>query len=313
VTHYSAVFPGQGSQHGGMGRALHDSFPEARAVFEQADRALEDGLARICFEGSDDDLARTEITQPALLTASMAALRVLETRGFRPSAVAGHSLGEYTALVAAGTLGFEDALRSVRLRGRFMQEAVPVGEGAMAAILGLEREALEEVCRVAADGRVVAAANINGPGQIVVAGHTEAVERAIQGALASGARRAVRLPVSAPFHCVLMDPAARRLEPVLRAIEFRDPGPTVYTNVDAAPVRTGEQARDALLRQVASPVLWYQEVVQMVRDGITKFVEVGPGRVLSGLIRRIAKDVRVFSVSEPGDVEPVIRELEAAR
>jgi [acyl-carrier-protein] S-malonyltransferase len=297
------LFPGQGSQHPGMGRDLHDSFPESREIFERADAALGFPLARLCFEGSEEDLARTEITQPAVLTVSIAALRALEARGVRPGGAAGHSLGEYSAHVAAGTITFEDAVRTVHLRGRFMQEAVPLGVGSMAAILGLDRAAMERICAEAAEGEIVSPANLNGGGQIVIAGHAGAVRRASARALEAGAKRAVPLAVSAPFHCALMEPARERLRPVLEAVPFRDPDVPVYTNVDAEPVRSGRAAREALLRQVASPVRFEDSVRRMAADGFLRFAEVGPGRVLAGLVRRIRKDVEVLGASTVDEIE----------
>lgn len=312
MTRYAAIFPGQGAQHPGMGKDLAAAESAAAAVFGQADDALELPLTELCFRGSEADLARTEITQPAILTASVAAYRAFAARGGpAPAAAAGHSLGEYSAHVAAATMSFSDAVRAVRQRGRFMQEAVPEGVGAMAAILGLEREQLEAVCREAAGGEVVACANFNGPGQIVIAGHAGAVARACAGASAAGARRAVPLQVSAPFHCSLMEPAAQRLGPVLDRVAFGDPVIPVYTNVDAAPVRAAGDARAALVRQVASPVRWDEEVERMLADGIDTFVEFGPGKVLAGLIRRIRKDARVHSVSDAESLDATLAALEA--
>jgi [acyl-carrier-protein] S-malonyltransferase len=302
------IFPGQGSQHRGMGQALALAFPEARAAFAEADEALGFPLSELCFAGSEEDLARTENTQPAILAASIAAWRVLEARGVHPAAVAGHSLGEYSALVAAGSLTLADAVRIVRERGRFMQEAVPLGVGAMAAVLGLAGGDLSRLCQEEARGEVVAAANLNGPDQVVIAGHAGAVARVVDRAKEAGARRAVPLPVSAPFHCALMEPAATRLRPVLAAAAFRDPAVPVYTNVDAAPVRTGEEAREALGRQVASTVRWQEEVEAMAAAGLTRFLEVGPGKVLAGLVRRIGKDLTVLSVGDPEGVAAVLRE-----
>lgn len=313
VSRIAAVFPGQGSQYPGMGQALAEAFPEARRVFEEADAALQTSLTATCFSGSEEDLSRTETTQPAILTTSIAAWRALRARGFEPAGAAGHSLGEYSAHVAAGTIAFEDAVRAVRQRGRFMQEAVPVGAGAMAAILGLDAGAVEGLCAAAAAGQVVAPANRNGGGQVVIAGDAEAVDRACKAALAAGAKRAVRLPVSAPFHCELMLPAAKRLEAVLRAIPFMDPAFPVYANCDARPMTRGDDAREGLMRQVASPVLWEDEVARMVRDGFDVFIEIGPGRILSGLIRRIAPGARVVAVSEPPGLDEAMRVLETVR
>jgi [acyl-carrier-protein] S-malonyltransferase len=313
VKPFAALFPGQGAQHPGMGRDLADSEPAAAAVFRAADDALGFALSKLCFEGPEAELARTEITQPAILTVAMAAFRAFTARGGpAPVAAAGHSLGEYAAHVVAGTLTFEDAVRAVRQRGRFMQEAVPQGAGAMAAILGLERATLERICAEAAGDEIVSAANINSPEQIVIAGHAGAVARASAAAVLAGAARAVPLQVSAPFHCALMKPAAERLSPVLAALTLCDPSIPVYTNVDATPVRTAEGSRDTLVRQVASPVRWSDEVNRMVDDGIDTFIEFGPGRVLAGLMRRIRKGVRVVSVPDVSGLSAALHELEAA-
>ena len=292
-----------------MGKELADAFPESREVFQIADRELGTDLSSICFEGTEEELALTENTQPAILTVSVAALRALEAQGLRPHAAAGHSLGEYSAHVAAGTVEFRDAVRTVRLRGRFMQEAVPVGTGAMAAILGLDRVRVEEICAGAAGDEVVQAANLNAPGQIVIAGHKGAVDRAVEASREAGAMKAVPLAVSAPFHSSLMLPAADRLARVLAELQMRDPAFPVYTNVDAAPVTSTQHARDALERQVASPVRWQEEVEQMVASGVETFVEIGPGKVLKGLLRRIHKAARVLAVSDPKGVESAVREL----
>ncbi len=307
------LFPGQGSQQPGMGKALAEAFPESRAVFAEADATLSFPLSRICFEGSDAELARTENTQPAVLAASIAALRALESRGVVATAAAGHSLGEYSAHVLAGTLAFADAVRVVRQRGRFMQEAVPLGEGAMAAILGLARESVDRICREVADGQIVSSANLNGPDQVVIAGHAPAVSRAAEASRLAGARRVIPLAVSAPFHCSLMEPARERLARVLEGIPFSDPSMPVYANVDGEPVSSAGAARDALVRQVVAPVRWEDLVERMVAAGIHTFVEVGPGRVLAGLVRRIAREVRVLSVEDPEGVASVARELGGGR
>jgi len=293
-----------------MGKDVASSSPAAAAVFRAADEALGFDLSALCFEGAEADLVRTEITQPSILTVAVAHFRAFAERGgAQPVAAAGHSLGEYAAHVAAGTLAFEDAVRSVRQRGRFMQEAVPEGVGAMAAILGLDRASVVAVCQAAAGGEIVSLANINGPDQIVIAGHAGAVVRACEGAIVAGAKRAIPLQVSAPFHCALMEPAARRLEDVLAAVTFCDPAIPVYTNVDARPVREAGAARDALVRQVASPVRWDEEIARMADDGIATFVEFGPGRVLSGLVRRIRKGARVLSVPDAAGLDTALLEL----
>jgi [acyl-carrier-protein] S-malonyltransferase len=297
------VFPGQGSQAVGMGRALWEAFPESRGVYEEADAVLGLALSRLCFEGPEAALQLTANTQPALLATSVAGLVPLVARGARPGWVAGHSLGEYTALVAAGAIGLGDALRTVRRRGQYMQEAVPVGVGAMAAILGLDLAAVEAACREAAAGEVVSPANVNSPGQVVIAGHAAAVERASDLCLKRGAKRAVRLPVSAPFHCALMKPAQDRLAPELAAVAFRDPEVPVVNNVDARVVRRGDECRDALVRQVSGAVRWQECVELLAREGVDTFVEVGAGTVLSGLVRRIAKGARVLNVDSPESLE----------
>jgi [acyl-carrier-protein] S-malonyltransferase len=305
------VFPGQGSQQVGMGKALADAFPESRAVYAQADAALGFPLSTLCFEGPEADLQLTANTQPAILATSVAALRPLLARGIEPQRVAGHSLGEYSALVAAGALSLEDALRTVRRRGQYMQEAVPVGVGAMAAILGLDLAAIEAACREAAQGEVVAPANVNSPGQVVIAGHTAAVARASEKCKAAGAKRAVPLPVSAPFHCALMQPAQDRLAPELEALAFRDPAPPLVNNVDAALVRDGAACRAGLVRQVSGTVRWQESVERLAQEGVTTFVEVGPGTVLSGLVKKIAKGARVLNVDTPESLEATVAALGA--
>jgi [acyl-carrier-protein] S-malonyltransferase len=306
------VFPGQGSQQVGMGRALAAAFPASRAAFDEADAALGFPLSRLCFEGPEAELQLTANTQPAILTASIAALRPLVARGVRPDWVAGHSLGEWTALVAAGSLGLAEAVRSVRRRGEYMQEAVPVGTGAMAAVLGLDLAGVEAACAEAAQGEVVAAANVNSPGQVVIAGHAAAVERASAACKARGARRAVPLPVSAPFHCALMRPAQERLAPVLEALAFADPAPPLVNNVDAEPVRDAAACRAGLLRQVSGTVRWQQAVERLAAEGVTTFIEVGPGTVLSGLVRKIAKGARVLNVDSPDSLETTVAALRDA-
>jgi [acyl-carrier-protein] S-malonyltransferase len=303
------VFPGQGSQEVGMGRDLAEAFPESRAVFEEADAALGFPLSRLCFGGPEEQLQLTANTQPAILATSVAALRPLVARGVRPDWVAGHSLGEYSALVAAGALPLAEALRTVRRRGQYMQEAVPVGVGAMAAILGLDLPAIETACREAAQGEVVSPANVNSPGQVVIAGHAAAVDRAAERCRAAGARRAVRLPVSAPFHCALMGPAQARLAEDLAALELRDPAVPLVSNVDARAVRDASSCRDGLVRQVSGAVRWQESVELLAREGVTTFVEVGPGTVLSGLVRRIAKGARVLNVESAESLEAALAGL----
>ena len=299
------VFPGQGAQKVGMGKALADAFPVCRETFEEADAALGEALSTLCFAGPEDRLQLTENTQPAILAVSVAACRLAESHGVRPAFAAGHSLGEYSAHVAAGTLSFADALRTVRRRGQYMQQAVPVGEGAMAAILGLDADAVAAACRDAAaetGGRVVSPANINAPGQVVIAGHHDAVARA--GALAKekGAKRVIPLAVSAPFHCALMKPAEERLAPELRALTAKDPSIPVVANVDAEPKRDVRSAIEALVQQVSSPVRWDDVVRRLIAEGVTRFVELGPGTVLAGLIRKIDRSVTVVSVEDPEGV-----------
>ncbi len=299
------VFPGQGAQKVGMGKALADAFPVCRETFEEADAALGEALSTLCFAGPEDRLQLTENTQPAILAVSVAACRLAESRGVRPAFAAGHSLGEYSAHVAAGTLSFADALRTVRRRGQYMQQAVPVGEGAMSAILGLDADAVASACRDAAaetGGRVVSPANINAPGQVVIAGHHDAVARA--GALAKekGAKRVIPLAVSAPFHCALMKPAEERLAPELRALTTNDPSIPVVANVDAEPKRDARSAIEALIQQVSSPVRWNDVVRRLIAEGVTRFVELGPGTVLAGLIRKIDRSVTVVSVEDAAGV-----------
>ena len=287
------VFPGQGSQHVGMGKALARTFSVCRETFEQADDALGEPLSRLCFEGPADALTLTANTQPAVLAVSVAAYRLLTSRGIRPSLVAGHSLGEYSAHVAAGTMSFADALRTVRRRGRYMQEAVPVGEGAMAAVLGLDAAVVGQACEEAAEGEVVSPANLNAPGQVVIAGSREAVARAGARAKELGARRVMPLPVSAPFHCALMKPAQVRLGPELRALVVSDPEFPIIANVDAEPKQGAAAAIDALVEQVCAPVQWEAVVRRLSSSGVRTYVEIGPGTVLSGLIKKIDRGAHV--------------------
>jgi [acyl-carrier-protein] S-malonyltransferase len=307
------LFPGQGSQKVGMGRALADAFPESKAVFQEADEALGFGLSSLCFDGPEDQLQLTANTQPAILATSVAAHRALALRGGAAAFVAGHSLGEYSALVAAGSLPLRAAVTIVRRRGEYMQEAVPVGVGAMAAVLGLDLPAIEKACREAAGDEVVAPANINSPGQVVIAGHSGAVDRASELCRSAGAKKAVRLPVSAPFHCSLMKPAQQRLEKDLDATAFGDPSPALVNNVDARVVSTGAECRDGLVRQVSAPVLWQDCVERLVSEGVEAFVEVGPGRVLGGLVKRIAKGASVWSVEDPESLDQALTALAAGR
>lgn len=302
MTRLAFVFPGQGSQKVGMGRDWAEAFPASRAVFEEADRVLGFGLTRLCWEGPDEELTLTANLQPALVATSVAILRAVETTGARPVAVAGHSLGEYSALVAAGTLELADALRLTRRRGELMQQAVPVGEGAMAAILALDDRAVAEIVAEAAGGEVLSVANLNAPGQVVIAGHHAAVLRAVE--IARERRGKPRLlPVSAPFHCPLMAPARAGLAPLLAATTFRDPTVPVVTNVDAAAAATGAAARAALERQVDSPVRWVESVEAMIDGcGVETFVEVGPGAVLLNTIKRIRPAVGRIELRGPDDL-----------
>ena len=306
------VFPGQGAQKVGMGRELADAFAGSRAAFDEADAALGITLSTLCFEGPEEDLRLTANTQPAILTASMAALRAFATRGVRPDFVAGHSLGEYSAIVAAGGLSLADAVVAVRRRGQYMQEAVPVGQGAMAAILNLDAAAVAAACAEAAQGEVVSPANLNCPGQIVIAGHASAVERAMELCKQAGAKRAMPLPVSAPFHCVLMRPAQEKMAADLAALGFRDLEVPLVSNVDARVVRTAADVRDGLVRQVSGAVRWQESIELLVREGVTTFVELGPGTVLSGLVRKIHRDARVLNVEDAASLEKTIAALEVA-
>jgi len=294
------VFPGQGAQFAGMGKGLAENFSVARQVFEEADDALGFSLSRLCFEGPEDDLKLTTNTQPAILTTSVAALRVVTAEtGLAPSYVAGHSLGEYSALVAAESLAFSDAVRTVRARGAFMQEAVPVGVGAMAAIIGLDNAQVESLCLDAAQGEIVSPANFNGGGQLVIAGHASAVERAIVLAKERGAKRALPLPVSAPFHCALMVPAGERLSGVLDGIDVAPLKTPVVSNVEATPNSDASRVKELLVTQVSAPVRWEESVSTMATLGVDRFIELGPGKVLGGLIKRIARGVAIQSVESP--------------
>jgi [acyl-carrier-protein] S-malonyltransferase len=289
-----------------MGRALAEQRPECRAVFDEADAALGFPLSRLCFEGPDEELRLTENTQPAILTVSVAAARLLQASGIQPDLAAGHSLGEYSAHVIAGTLAFPDAVRIVRQRGRYMQEAVPVGEGAMAAVLGLDAARVEQACAEAAGEGLVSPANFNAPGQVVIAGTREAVARAGERARSLGAKRIIPLSVSAPFHCALMQPAQERLEPELRALTIADPAIPVFANVDGEPRTTASAAIDALVAQVSAPVRWDALVRRLASAGVRAYVEVGPGAVLSGLVRKIDRDARVANLETPEQLDSVV-------
>jgi len=302
------LFPGQGSQAVGMGRALAAASPAAGAVWREADDALGFALSRLCFEGPEGDLALTANTQPAVLTASVAAAAALAEAGVAPDLAAGHSLGEYSALVVAGALSFAAAVRLVRKRGEFMQEAVPVGTGAMAALLGMELATAEEVCGEAAQGEVVGVANINAPGQIAIAGHRAAVERAVQGAAARGSKSRL-LPVSAPFHCALMKPAADRLADELEGIAVSAPRVPVVRNVDAGLTLSADEVKPYLVRQVASPVRWTDCILRLSREGAVSFVEVGQGRVLAGLLKRTLDGAVAHSVEDPASLEKTVAAL----
>jgi len=299
------LFPGQGSQYAGMGKSLAEQFPEARDIFDKADTALGFSLSKLCFEGPAEALQLTENTQPALLTVSIAACRVLEQQGLKPSYVAGHSLGEYSALVAAGSLAFSDAVRLVRKRGQYMQEAVPPGVGAMAALLKLPEGKLDAILEEAGQGEVVSAANLNSPDQVVIAGHAAAVGRAVELAKTAGARRAVLLPVSAPFHCSLMKPAQERLAADLNATDFRDLGVPLVNNWQARMIRTGEEAREGLFQQVPNPVRWSESIQRLASEGVTRFIEVGAGNVLTGLLRNINPALQGSKFGEAADLEKI--------
>ncbi|MBK5275519.1 MAG: ACP S-malonyltransferase [Desulfuromonadales bacterium] len=293
------IFPGQGSQYPGMGKDLADTFSVARRIFEEADDALGMKISALCFSGSEDELRLTANTQPAILTASIAVLRIVEQEtGLKADYLAGHSLGEFSALVCSGTLNFADAVRTVRARGTFMQEAVPVGTGTMAAMLSIEKDELEDICREAAQGEVVSPANFNSPGQIVIAGSTAAVNRAIEIAKSRGFRKSMLLPVSAPFHCALMKPAADRLATVLDALQMAEMRLPVVANATAAPNSDSGQVKPLLVTQVCAPVLWEQSVSEMKERGVTRFMEIGPGKVLSGLVKRISKEVETANIGD---------------
>ncbi len=300
------VFPGQGSQRSGMGRDVAEAFPEAQAVFQEADDVLGFSLSRLCFEGSDEDLSLTENTQPAILTTSTALFRVLERFGRIPDFVAGHSLGEYSAVVAAGALQFSDSVDLVRQRGQFMQEAVPVGEGSMAAVLGLGTSQVESVCQDASQGEVVSPANVNSPGQIVISGSRSAVERACLIAKERGARRTIVVPVSAPFHCALMKPAEERLAQVMRSVPFTDLRRPLVNNFGAERVTSAEAVREGLIRQVSAPVRWKEVIEVLWHQGVRTFVEVGPGKVLSRLIRQTISSAETVQIGSRAQLEAYV-------
>jgi [acyl-carrier-protein] S-malonyltransferase len=303
------IFPGQGSQYPGMGRELAQSFACAREVFEEADAALGFAISKLCFEGPAEELQLTANTQPAILTVSVAAARVLREKGISADYVAGHSLGEYSALVAAGALSLADAVRLVRKRGQYMQEAVPVGQGAMAAILGLDGAALDEICREAAQGEVVSPANLNSPGQVVIAGSAAAVARAVEIAKGRGAKRAIMLNVSAPFHCALMKPAQDRLSLDLDATSFADPQMPLVNNVGAQVVTAASEVREGLKQQVTAPVRWDESVRRLRAEGVELFVEVGPGKVLSGLVRQIDRTAECLRIEDSVTLNDVTARL----
>lgn len=307
------VFPGQGAQKVGMGRSLAERFPICRETFDEADEALGEALSRLCFEGPEDQLMLTRNAQPAILATSIAVWRLVTSRGVSATIAAGHSLGEYSAHVAAGTLSYADALRVVRRRGQYMQDAVPVGEGAMAAILGLGAEGVTRACaEIAAEtGRIVSPANLNAPGQVVIAGHADAVAKAGERARTLGAKRAIALAVSAPFHCELMKSAGDRLAPELRALTTANPAIPVIANVDAQPKYEAREAIEALIRQVSSPVRWEDVVKRMVAEGVTTCIELGPGTVLAGLIKKIDRGVTVMSIEDADGLDSALGQLRA--
>jgi [acyl-carrier-protein] S-malonyltransferase len=307
------MFPGQASQYPGMGKELAEKYPTARAVFDEADSALGFSISKICFEGSEDELKLTANTQPAILACSVAVYRVLAEKGIAPDYVAGHSLGEYSALVAAGSLKFADAVQLVRKRGVYMQEAVPGGVGAMAAIMGLSPAVVTDACKRAANDEVCAPANLNSGEQTVISGHAGAVKRTVEMASQLGAKRAVILAVSAPFHSALMMPAQERLERDLRATQFSDLQVPLVTNVDADTTTSGEEAREALVRQVSMPVRWEESVRLLIEEGANTFVEVGPGRVLTGLLRQIERSVAALNVEDEKSLAVTIEKIAGAR
>ncbi|MGB7845068.1 MAG: ACP S-malonyltransferase [Candidatus Acidiferrum sp.] len=307
------LFPGQASQYPGMGKELAEKFPAARAVFDEADEALGFSVSKICFEGTEEELKQTANTQPAILTVSVAAFRVAEEKGIAPDYVAGHSLGEYSALVAAGSLNFADAVRLVRKRGTYMQDAVPAGQGSMAAIMGLSPAVVLDACKRAAQGEVCAAANLNSPEQTVISGHVGAVKRAVEIASQLGAKRSMVLSVSAPFHSALMMPAQEKLEKDLQAIQFADLEMPLVTNVDADTIRKGEEARSALVRQVTMAVRWEESMRMLLDEGVNTFVEIGPGRVLTGLMRQIERSVTTLNVEDEKSLVATLEKITGAK
>ena len=307
------IFPGQASQYSGMGKELAERFSAARAVFEEADQALGFAISRMCFEGTEDELKLTANTQPAILTVSVAAYRALAEKGLTPDYVAGHSLGEYSALVAGDSLSFADAVQLVRKRGTYMQEAVPAGQGSMAAIMGLSPTVVMDVCKRAAQGEVCSPANLNSPEQTVISGHAGAVKRAVEIASQTGAKRAVVLPVSAPFHCALMMPAQHNLEKDLSAAKFANLRVPLATNVDADTITEGEEARSALVRQVTMAVRWEESMRLLLDEGVNTFVEVGPGRVLTGIMRQIERSVTTLNVEDEKSLQATVEKIAAEK
>jgi [acyl-carrier-protein] S-malonyltransferase len=307
------VFPGQASQYSGMGKELAENYPAAKAVFDEADKALGFSVSKMCFAGTEDELKLTANTQPCILAASVAVYRVLAEKGVTPDYVAGHSLGEYSALVAAGSLGFSDAVKLVRKRGQYMQDAVPAGQGAMAAIMGLSPADVMDVCKHAAQGEVCSPANLNSPEQTVISGHAGAVKRAVEIASQKGAKRAVMLAVSAPFHSALMMPAQEKLEKDLQPTVFAELQVPLVSNVDADTIRSGDEARSALVRQVTMPVRWEESMRLLLDEGVNTFVEVGPQRVLTGLMRQIERSVATLNVEDEKSLQTTIEKIAAAK
>ena len=307
------MFPGQASQYPGMGKELAEKYPAARAVFEEADKALGFSISKMCFEGSEEELKLTANTQPAILTVSVAAYRVVAEKGLAPDYVAGHSLGEYSALVAVGALNFSDAVRLVHKRGKYMQEAVPAGQGGMAAIMGISPAVVQDACKRAAEGEICSPANLNSPEQTVISGHASAVKRAVEIASQLGAKRSMMLAVSAPFHSALMMSAQEKLEKDLRATSFSDLQVPLVTNVDADTIRKGDEAREALVRQVTMPVRWEESMRLLLDEGVNTFLEVGPGRVLTGLMRQIERSVASLNVEDEKSLQATVEKIAGAK